>query len=370
MKRSPYYVLALGVWAVMANALAISEPTKRRDAGFMYQPDPTPMVKMLELRHLELGKRQATTSAETTFTLVISPDKTCGFLSGSPGNAITCENGDNCSWELAHLTAIFCGTTAYNRCLNRADAINTKLCDDVCQSNSYNLLCTDRSAPYCGTYAYPSGVKGFRCASATLTRDQSAEFTYNNQDNRDFSTTLVSDAEESTLIESETTESSTGRSTTTDSATSTTEEPEPSDTDDSDSGGGGTNVGAIVGGAIGGFVALSLVVLGAIWMWRKNKKPKDPPAEQPTAVPPPGPTYHSGPVPHPNIPEAPADEVPPMSQYYPKTGVGSPTQSEWRDSMISSQNPNSPVSTWTGPHSTGGQTTPYQGAPPNYNHPH
>ncbi|KAM0551883.1 hypothetical protein ACHAPJ_008220 [Fusarium lateritium] len=322
------------------------------------------MVKMLELRHLELGKRQATASTDTTFTLVISPDKTCGFLSGSPGNAITCGNGQKCSWELAHLTAIFCGETAYNRCIDRTDALNTKLCGDVCQSNSYNLLCTDRSAPYCGTYAYPSGVKGYRCATATLTRDQSADFTYNNQDNREFSTTLLSD--ELTSITSETSETSSVESTTTIPVTSTTEEPEPTETDDSDGGGSKTNVGAIVGGAIGGFVALSLVVLGAIWLWRRNKKPNDPPAEQPTSVPPPPP----GPIPHPNIPEAPADDVPPMSQYYPKSGVGSPTQSEWRDSMITAQNPNSPGSTWTAPHSAGGQTTPYQGAPPNYNHPH
>jgi hypothetical protein len=98
------------------------------------------MLAFEALKHLDLGKRQASTTPATTFTVVISPDSTCGFLSGSPGNAITCSNGDLCSWELAHVPAIFCGTTAYLQCLDREDALDPELCDDVCQENSYNLL--------------------------------------------------------------------------------------------------------------------------------------------------------------------------------------------------------------------------------------
>ncbi|KAM0244124.1 hypothetical protein ACHAP5_006607 [Fusarium lateritium] len=139
MKLSPY--LALGLLAGETDALAISEATKRPNPGYVHQPEPTPMIGILDdLKHLALGKRQATSTEDVTYTLVNSPDSTCGFLSGSPGNAITCSNGDKCSWELAYVTGIFCGSTAYNRCLERSEALNTKLCNDVCQSNSYNLL--------------------------------------------------------------------------------------------------------------------------------------------------------------------------------------------------------------------------------------
>ncbi|KAG5655463.1 hypothetical protein KAF25_000712 [Fusarium avenaceum] len=346
MKISSY--LALSPLAGVANTLAITEAIKRPNAGYVHQPESTPMVEFLDdLRHLALGKRQATSTEDITYTLVNSPDSTCGFLSGSPGNAITCSNGEKCSWELAHVTGIFCGTSAYNRCLDRSDALDTKLCNDVCQSNSYNLLCTDKSAPFCGTYAYESGVRGFRCASSTLTGEQSVSFMYNGQKDRKFSTTYISD-EVTTTTTSETTESSSqeqGSATSTTSATTTSGEPEPQNT----GGGGGskTNVGAIVGGAIGGFVVLSLIVLGIIWFMRRNKKNGNSPPQQPTpAV-----------VPQPHVPQTPADTVPPMSQHYAKSGVTSPTQSEWRDSMVTAQSPGSPVSnmTWTGQYPAQGQ---------------
>ncbi|KAF9772923.1 hypothetical protein IL306_009335 [Fusarium sp. DS 682] len=322
-----YHGLVLGVCAGV-NALAISEPTKRQDAGYMYQPDPTPIVGISDLRHLALGKRQETTAAASTFTLVISPDSTCGFLSGSPGNAITCANREKCSWELRYATAIFCGTQAYNRCLERNDALDTKLCDDVCQSNQYNLLCTNTASPYCGTYEYPSGVVGFRCATATVTAAQEVEFIYTSQKGRSFSTTFVSDETSSTISFPE------SSSETSTEPTSTSDAPEPTETE---SGGGGssTPVGAIVGGSIGGFVALSLVVLGAIWLMRRNKNknapqpsPLQPSPATAAAMPPPGPQ---------------GDAVPPMTQYYPKSEVTSPTQSEWRESMITAQSATTPV---------------------------
>lgn len=161
-------------------------------------------------------------------------------------------------------------------------------------------------------------------------------FLYNDQKDRKLSTTYVSD-EVTTTTTSETTESSfMEQSSTTSTTTTTSEQPEPQST------GGGrgskTNVGAIVGGAIGGFVVLSLLVLGIIWFIRRNKKNGDTPPQQPAVVP------------QPPVPQTPADTVPPMSQHYAKSGVTSPTQSEWRDSMITTQTPGSPVSnmTWTG----------------------
>ncbi|KAF5665175.1 hypothetical protein FHETE_6791 [Fusarium heterosporum] len=332
------YGLALSVWAGVTDALAISEATKRRDAGYMYQPEPTPIIAILDdLRHLALAKRQ-TTSTVITYSLVVAPDSTCGFLSGSPGNAIKCPYGDICSWEVAYVKGVFCGSTAYNRCVDRSEALDTKLCDDVCQSNTYNLLCTDIASPFCGTYAYESGVRDFRCATRSLTAPQSVSFLYDDQDGRTFSTTFLADDITPSVVGETAAPSSIESSITSataDPTTTTSEAPEPQKTG---GGGGSTNLGAIIGGAIGGFVALSLVVLGVIWYWRHYRKNRETPAQQPVGVPPPV------------VPQSPTDHVPPMVQHYPKSEVTSATQSDWRYSMATTQNPSSPVSnvTWMG----------------------
>ncbi|KAM0398637.1 hypothetical protein ACHAO7_004191 [Fusarium culmorum] len=357
-----YYGLAVCFYVVSTNALAISEASKRPEAGYIYQPAPTPMFNFQALKHLDLGKRQASSTVETTLTVVVSPDSTCGFLSGSPGNAITCANGAQCSWELAHITAIVCGTAAHLQCFDRDYALNTESCDDVCQENTYNLLCTDRSAPYCGTYAYPSGIRAFKCSSRTMARFQSVSFTYNNQDDRTFSTTtLVLDAN-TPLNPTETDTSPTGNEEPTDTSNPNgSSEPKPTETTDTGGGGGGskTNVGAIVGGSIGGFLVLSLLVLGVLWVLRKNRRNENPPPVQ---------QVQPAVVPQNNIPQTPGDSVPPMNQNYPKPGVASPTTTEWHGSTMTAQSPGSPVSTWTGqyPSSAADQVT-YQempGSPP------
>jgi hypothetical protein len=89
----------------------------------------------------ELIKRQATTTTENTYTLTIAPDETCGFLSGSVGVPITCASRRICTWESEFIDAVICGTEfeVYLRCLERDVAINTVSCNDVCQSNIYNL---------------------------------------------------------------------------------------------------------------------------------------------------------------------------------------------------------------------------------------
>jgi hypothetical protein len=343
MNRFLYYGLALCFCIASANGLAISEATQRRDAGYIHQPAPTPMFDFQVLNHLDLEKRQASTTAETSLTVVISPDSTCGFLSGSPGNAITCANGARCSWELAHITAIFCGTAANLRCFDRDYALDTALCDDVCQGNSYNLLCTDRTAPYCGTYAYPSGIRAFKCSSRSMARYQSVSFFYNNQDDRTFSTTIFGlDATDATPQE----EKPISTSTISPDPPRTGNTEEPKETTDVHVGGSGntkTNVGAIVGGSIGGFLVLSLLVLGLLWLLRRNSRNVNaPPVQQ----------IQPAVVPHQHVPQNPGDGVSPMNQNYSKPGVASPTATEWRESTTTAQSPNSPVATWAGQYPT------------------
>ncbi|KAJ3536626.1 hypothetical protein NM208_g6642 [Fusarium decemcellulare] len=70
---------------------------------------------------------------------------------------------------------------AHTKCLQREEALDPNLCGDVCVSNTYNLLCTNDTAPYCRTYAFPQGVRDYRCAPTPATRVSSADFTYDGQ---------------------------------------------------------------------------------------------------------------------------------------------------------------------------------------------
>lgn len=100
------------------------------------------MVEIPELRHM--AKRQQTTVSNAVFTVTIATDETCGWLSGSPGSPITCENHQPCMWDGA--LGIICGVPdnpnnwqVHVRCVESAVALNTGLCSDVCQSNSFFL---------------------------------------------------------------------------------------------------------------------------------------------------------------------------------------------------------------------------------------
>lgn len=105
---------------------------------------PTPTVA----RRAGFQRRQLASTTPTVTVVTEAPDSTCGFLSASPGNPITCENGGICSWAPGFVQAIICADASKSiafsaklQCFDRAVATNTASCDDVCQSNVYNLLC-------------------------------------------------------------------------------------------------------------------------------------------------------------------------------------------------------------------------------------
>lgn len=218
-------------------------------------------------------------------------------------------------------------------------------------------------------YSYEDGVKDYRCATASLSRAQEVSFTYDGQRGRRFTTlTVAGDAAETP------TSSSTSTSSTEEPEESETETETPTESDDitttitidpgrvtsekpvetEDGKSDGPNIGAIVGGSIGGFVALSLIVLGAVWLLRRNKKNQTPP-NQPAPVPPP--MQHQTPV----------SSVPPMSEHTGLVSPASPTQSDWRGSSVAPTSTQSPVSMqgWS-THSPTGQ--PYNAAPQNPNY--
>ncbi|KAK0638500.1 hypothetical protein B0T16DRAFT_421269 [Cercophora newfieldiana] len=253
---------------------------------------PAPTAAPVLVRDAEARKRQATTSSTTTFTVTKAPDSTCGFLSGSPGAAITCENKKPCVWESQYVGAIFCGfedtDPSYLRCFEREAALNPSSCNDVCQTNSFNLLCTDTASPYCRTYAYPGGVRDFRCAVTPVTAPQSVLHTYTNQDDRTLTvsqlggtiigfipsaaggTTNTRTTRTPTASITDPTDPTnpTGRG----GVTSITVTPTPTP---GDGGSSSPPIGAIVGGVVGGLAVIGLLILGAFFLIRRNKKNQD-----------------------------------------------------------------------------------------------
>ncbi|KAK5651452.1 hypothetical protein OQA88_12459 [Cercophora sp. LCS_1] len=210
------------------------------------QPPPTPPPVLFAR---DIRERQAT-STSTEFTVTLAPDATCGYLSGSAGNPITCPNRSACTWEAEHLTRIVCGIedgvlNVNLFCIPRATATDTFLCDDTCQSNSYNLLCTDTASPYCRTYAYPSGVYDFRCAASIVSTIQTVSHTYRNEENRNFITSIVG----TTTPEPPPVSPTSGRPIITINST-TTQIPENK-----------PPVGPIAGGVIGGLALIGVFIL-------------------------------------------------------------------------------------------------------------
>lgn len=292
-----------------------------------------------ELRNIQdlgLKHRQAETTSSVTYTITMSPDKTCGYLSGSAGVGITCENGATCAWEVKEVDAILCGTAILNRCIESSVAVDPDQCDDVCQSNEFNLLCTDSDTPYCRTYAFPSGVRDYRCASTPVTAVQSADFTYDGQDDPGFVTSVLDDTV-TTAISSDTETSTEPVSTTT-----TTDPPGPTTTVPApDPPKKKTPIGAIVGGAVGGVAVIAIIVIAAIYFFRKKKKPTEPPVNQTPVVQAPvqGNPGYFPPVPmdqqqHQQMQQMQMNNAPDMKNAM----ATSPVQSDWRQSSMSGQN--------------------------------
>ncbi|EYB25275.1 hypothetical protein QX201_004490 [Fusarium graminearum] len=212
------------VWSHIPIAvLAFPEATKRRHHGYLSQPDPTPAIEFSHLQHLELGNRQQTSAPDDdlTFSLVISPDSTCGYVSGSAGSGV---------------------------------------------SNELNLLCTKTNEPYCGTYSYQSGIVDYRCMQSSI-KAQNVSFSYDGQKSRAFTTTYMANI--FSMADDTTTPTTTP-------SKSTTYVPEPTSKTSAK-----PNAGAIAGGTIGGLALIVVVVTGIVCLRRKKKRGVSPDEHEP-----------------------------------------------------------------------------------------
>ncbi|KAH7131247.1 hypothetical protein EDB81DRAFT_728376 [Dactylonectria macrodidyma] len=252
---------------------------------------PTPPPTPTHPRHYPRAEEEA--DDLTKYTVTYAPNSTCGYLSGSVQIPITCENKGVCLWELEYFRFIACEINedtglAHTKCLQRDEALDPILCDDVCVSNTYNLFCTNETEPYCRTYAFPQGVRDYRCASTPATRVSSADFTYNGQDYPKWTISTFVEVDGTTISRLESLTTST-EMTSTETTSTESRLVETSSSSVLPAGGnksGSTNVAAIAGGTAGGFVGGVLVLGLFVYCWRRrraaqnNTDPPAPPVQQ------------------------------------------------------------------------------------------
>ncbi|RNJ53128.1 hypothetical protein D7B24_002320 [Verticillium nonalfalfae] len=139
---------------------------------------------------------------------------------------------------------------------------------------SYNRTSanTEASAPYCRTYAFPGGVRDYKCAPTPVAAIQSVEYTYSDQTDRQFETQTLSTDPESTSRDTTTA----SPSQTSDRSTPTlTSSPDPTTSAPAPEKRNSTPVGAIVGGTVGGVAVIVLLVLGVFLVRRRSSSATD-----------------------------------------------------------------------------------------------
>ncbi|RGP67335.1 hypothetical protein FSPOR_6095 [Fusarium sporotrichioides] len=335
MYKLLYFVILFSLWAISGSFGRL--PAESTQISETREMGPSPDVTLAPHITNNINLQVPTLSSDI-MVITVAPDETCGYLSGQPLLPITCENHSPCMWSSS--LGILCGDLSTGKlpdihltCLDRDLALNTDLCNDICTSDSAYVLCTHKSAPYCATYAFPHGIQDYRCSSTTASRVSSVFFTYIGQVDASFATTTIDlGASGSVTSASKTTAS-----------TSSTKPPSPTIPPNS-SHSSQSNLGAIIGGAVGGFVAIALLIFGIVWFVRQSRKKR----RHLTLVNP----MEQNPLSGPNAG---------------KTGPASPDLSNWRDSTItamSSPNSASPQTWMNHPVSPSAQSDTSQGIMP------
>ncbi|KAK7598386.1 hypothetical protein V3481_000018 [Fusarium oxysporum f. sp. vasinfectum] len=195
-----------------------------------------------------------------TLTITVAPDATCGFDGrGSPG--WICPSSRRCSWESSDLGLAFCGF-AYlaTTCIDRTAYTDTDLCDSACLSNTLNGFCTESGRPSCMEIGFGDVFSTWVCGK------ESTSYSFDTTQDlgkRDFRTLVVFDG---TVVG------------TSSSVTTTHNPPNPSTPIRPTP--PGPNVGAIVGGVIGGLAFIGLAALGVLYFRRRHPRPDPYPTPQ------------------------------------------------------------------------------------------
>ncbi|KAI1428857.1 hypothetical protein F5Y12DRAFT_710804 [Xylaria sp. FL1777] len=254
----------------------------------------------------ELFKRQSGDQ-----TVLIGPDNTCGYVSGRAGAPITCNNDYTCAFIIEQnfgragcCQGDNCGIRA--TCYDYQQVYSSSACDDGCLQDTFTLKCTERTAPYCNTITFFSGIEDFLCASLEISTPQQLYTTYIGEtDGRSFQVFTLSSAEfgssatkDGSLTLPLSSSSSSAASSNTNSPTGNGGSGGSGSGSGSGSNGGGNNnnnnnnddngnsgnnsssqksstpIAPIVGGVVGGVGGLALIGLGIFLIVRHNNKKK------------------------------------------------------------------------------------------------
>lgn len=224
----------------------------------------------------------------------------CGYIGGDPDLPATCSAGSHCAVDVEH-SAIgccpdggACTSGVYTGCVDRNSGPQTEInpyvftCGggDVCYQNAFDggyfqYGCGSSSNIAATVVASASGRDPINLSSVAVqltaeatslaepttlgTADATSSATSSETDS---STTENTSTENTSTTASDENSTSTDSSATSTSSTTSTNEPDAPDNNDDD---GGSNVGAIVGGTIGGVAFLALLGVLALYLLRRKK---------------------------------------------------------------------------------------------------
>ncbi|KXJ96296.1 hypothetical protein Micbo1qcDRAFT_170142 [Microdochium bolleyi] len=271
-------VAAAAVFGSGVEAVVAELRLARRTADVVV---PAAQPKITARAELPIYMRQVASSTKFSGTLLLAPDSVCGYISGDPARAWTCNTGDKCAFATeaggwaACCKGLAC-SASQRGCVASAD-YSTK-CDAACKSDTMTRKCTSTDYPYCGTLTFFNGIQDYQCLNNNRTTFLPVSTTYTGQETfpngatEYLMTTVVVQAQttftqrSSSSIVSDPVTSPTGPA-----STSPVPAPAPA--------GNSTPIGPIVGGVVGGVALIALIAFGIWFMKSREKKKKAAAAE-------------------------------------------------------------------------------------------
>ncbi|KAI0453218.1 hypothetical protein F5B21DRAFT_505610 [Xylaria acuta] len=239
-------------------------------------------------------------------TVLIAPDNTCGYVSGRPGAAVTCNGDYTCAFVIQEdfgragcCQDDNCGLRA--TCLDYDQVYSQSACDDGCLQDTFTLKCTETSASYCNTETFYSNIIDFYCNSYNISTPQQLYTTYSGQtdavswqefvitptasgtggfdtstDDGSFDFTFTSEASSSSTRSASGSgnNGSGSNNDSNDNDNSNSNSDTDNDNDPPAEKKSSTPIGPIVGGVVGGVGGLALIGLGIFFIIRHNNNKK------------------------------------------------------------------------------------------------
>ncbi|KAF4980478.1 hypothetical protein FZEAL_3523 [Fusarium zealandicum] len=277
-------VAAVVACALLDNTKAIEPPQEG--------PEPTAPATIGALRPWQaMYRRDDGHTITEALQVTVAPDTLCGYYTPGTSFSFTCSSGRSCMWENDKYNLAFCGIDDIKTaCYDQTDALDPDKCDDECRRNPNNQFCTQSTGAFCFTIYFPSGIRKYPCHTASgfssmIFPDGVENFAtstmgvaiYAAATTQSTASTEESTSSEDSSTESAATEGSTtagGRPTVTVQSAPQGDEDNAGDTSNSPGRGGGSksNIGAIVGGVLGGIAVIAALVLIVLFIRRRDKK--------------------------------------------------------------------------------------------------